>query len=238
MPEFDRKEFGKRLQAFRKKIGRSQENLGRVIRKSATTISRFEKGTLLPNAEEIYLLCNELGIEEYQLFNKFDKVISKKESINPFSTNTLYVYYIGYYPTLNKYDKCKFVINLIEKPDYCKIELADCRTKKIYLEGYLQSDSFMAFFRFNNYKPTSMRLECSQINLNISNGIDNLMKGAFYCTDTKYNTSARKCLVSKNNLDFTNEMLEYLKIQDKEFRKMENINIWYIEMENKEDFEY
>ena len=102
----------------------------------------------------------------------------------------------------------------------------------------MQSDNFMAFFRFNNYKPTSMRLECSQINLNISNGIDNLMKGAFYCTDTKYNTSARKCLVSKNNLDFTDEMLAYLKIQDKEFSKMENINIWYIEMENKEDFEY
>ena len=206
MPEFDRKEFGRRLQAFRKQIGRSQENLGRVIKKSATTIGRFEKGTLLPNAEEIYLLCNELGIEEYQLFNSFNKVISKKESINPFNTNTLYVYYIGYYPTLNKYDKCKFVINLIEKSDYCKIELADCRTKKIYLEGYLQSD--------------------------------NLMKGAFYCTDTKYNTSARKCLVSKNNLDFTDEMLAYLKIQDKEFSKMENINIWYIEMENKEDFEY
>ena len=33
-------------------------------------------------------------------------------------------------------------------------------------------------------------------------------------------------------------MLAYLKIQDKEFSKMENINIWYIEMENKEDFEY
>ena len=81
MPEFDRKEFGRRLQAFRKQIGRSQENLGRVIKKSATTIGRFEKGTLLPNAEEIYLLCNELGIEEYQLFNSFNKVISKKESL-------------------------------------------------------------------------------------------------------------------------------------------------------------
>lgn len=79
MPEFDRKEFGRRLQAFRKQIGRSQENLGRVIKKSATTIGRFEKGTLLPNAEEIYLLCNELGIEEYQLFNSFNKVISKKK---------------------------------------------------------------------------------------------------------------------------------------------------------------
>ena len=32
MPEFDRKEFGRRLQAFRKQIGRSQENLGRVIK--------------------------------------------------------------------------------------------------------------------------------------------------------------------------------------------------------------
>ena len=79
MPKFNREEFGNRLRKFRKQKGLSQENLANVIGKNATTIGRFESGKLIPNAEEIYLLCNELGIEEYQLFNSFDKVIHKSE---------------------------------------------------------------------------------------------------------------------------------------------------------------
>ena len=38
-------------------------------------------------------------------------------------------------------------------------------------------------------------------------------------------------------LDFTDEMLEELKITNTEYEEMKNINIWYIDMENQEDFE-
>ena len=54
MAEFNRNEFGERLKKFRKEKGFSQENLARVIGKDIATISRFESGMLLPNAEEIY----------------------------------------------------------------------------------------------------------------------------------------------------------------------------------------
>ena len=237
MAEFNRKEFGERIKQFRKDKGLSQENLGYAIGKNKATVSRIENGTLLPDAELIYLICRELEITEYELFNSRDALLNKKESKNPFGVNKLYVYLYGYYPTLNKFDKCKFVINIIEKYDYCSIELCDYNSNRIYLQGHLEADSFMAFFRFNNYKPTSMRLECSQINLNISNGIDRLMSGAFYCTDTKYNTSARKCLISTEDLEFTDELLENLKIKNTEYEDMKNKDIWYIDMENKEDFE-
>ena len=63
------------------------------------------------------------------------------------------------------------------------------------------------------------------------------MSGAFYCTDTKYNTSARKCLISTEDLKFTDELLENLKIKNTEYEDMKNKDIWYIDMENKEDFE-
>ena len=169
--------------------------------------------------------------------NSKDFLIKKKENKNPFGINKLYVYYYGYYPTLKKYDKCKFVINIIEKYDYCTIELCDYNSNRVYLQGHLESDNYIAFFRFNNYKPTSIRLECSQFNVNIANGIDRIMKGAFYCTDAKYNTSARKCIFSKEDLEFTDEMLEELKITNIEYEEMKDINIWYIDMENKEDFE-
>ena len=78
MAEFNRKEFGERLKQLRKDKGLSQENLARAIRKNKATISRMESGRLLPNAEEIYLLCNELEINEYELFNSRDALLSKK----------------------------------------------------------------------------------------------------------------------------------------------------------------
>jgi len=237
MAEFNRKEFGERLKKIRKEKGLSQENLAYALGKNKATICRFENGQLLPDAEEIYLICNELEIDEYELFNSNETLINKKESKNPFGVNKLYVYYYGYYPTLNKFDKCKFVINIIEKYDYCTIELCDYYSNRIYLQGHLESDNYIAFFRFNNYKPSSIRLECSQFNVNIADGMDKIMRGVFFSTGNRYNTSAKKCLFSKKDLEFTDEMLDSIKITNDEFEEMKKLNIWYINIENKQDFE-
>lgn len=236
MPEFNKRDFGERLRNFRKNKGLSQENLAKVIGKNATTIGRFENGKLIPDAEQIFLMCNELEIDEQELFD-IDKTIHTKESDNPFETKTLYVYYNGFYPTHKKFDKCKFKINIIQKSNYCAIEMADYKTNKIYLTGHIETDNFMAFLKFNNYKPTSPRLECSQINVNIANGTDRLMRGVFFCTNGKYEPSARKCFISKKDIEFTDEMLKDLKITTEEIEKLQNINIWYVDIENKEDFE-
>ena len=201
MAEFNKKDFGERLKKFRKDKGLSQENLAKVIGKNATTIGRFENGQLIPNAEQIFLMCNELEIDEQELFN-IDTKIHTKESNNPFKVKTLYVYYNGFYPTRKKFDKCKFKINIIQKSNYCAIELVDYKTDKIYLTGHIETDNFMAFLKFNNYKP-----------------------------------SCRKCFISKTDINFTDEMLEALKITNEELEKLQDINIWYPDIENKEDFE-
>ena len=94
MSGFNSKEFGNKLRELRKSKGLSQENLAKVIGKNATTIGRFENGKLIPNAEQIFLICHELEINEQDLFD-IDTRIHIKESNNPFATKTLYVYYNG-----------------------------------------------------------------------------------------------------------------------------------------------
>ena len=237
MTEFNRQEFGERLKKFRKDKGLSQENLARIINKDATTIGRFESGRLVPDVEQITLICNELEINESDLFNSSNRPISNKESTNPFGTNTLYAYYYGYFPTSKKYGKCKFKLNIIQKTNYCSVEMVDYKTNRVYLTGYLEADSFMAFIKLNNYKPTNQRLECTQIDINIANGIDRVMRGAWFCTNGKYEPSCRKCFISKKDLEFTDEMLADLKITGNELEQIHDINIWYINVENKEDFE-
>ena len=78
MSNFDKKEFGNNIRKFRKAKGLSQENLAMLLNKTPATIARYETGEIIPNAEQIHLICNELGIYEYELFNTNKKKIISK----------------------------------------------------------------------------------------------------------------------------------------------------------------
>lgn len=236
MAEFNKKEFGEKIRNARKAKGLSLDNLGRAIGKNSTTIGRYERGEILPDAEQIYLLCNELEINEYELFNN-DKIQNIENSKNPFETDTLFLYYIGYFQKTNKYDKCKFKLKIIEKADMCRVDFVDYKTNKIYLSGYVLADSNIAVFVLENYKPNNLRLEVTEIILNIARGTNELMLGSLHCTNGSYVPSNRKCIISKKNLDFTDDLLEKIKFTEQEQKELKDINILYLDVTNKYDFE-
>ena len=237
MPNFDMKEFGENIRKFRKAKGLSQENLAMVLGKTSATIARYENGEITPNAEQIHLICNELGIYEYELFDTTRKIINTENSTNPFNTDILYLYYIAYYPKSKKYDKAKFRLKLISKPDICKVDFLDYKKDFIYLSGYLQADHHIAVFVFENYKENNLRFELSHIIVNIARGTNNLMLGTFHCTNGEYVPSIRKCIVSKKDVEFTDKLLEKLKITDSEKEILNNYNILYLDITDTYDFE-
>ena len=236
MTEFNKKDFGKKLKNARKSKGLSLYNLGKAIGKNATTIGRYERGEILPDAKQIYLLCNELEISEYELFSQ-TKLKNKENSINPFETNLLYLYYIAYYPKTNKYDKGKFKLKITEKNNICFVDFLDYKTDKIYLSGYILSDTNIAIFILENYKPNNLRLEVTEIILNIARGTNDIMLGSLHCTNGNYVPSNRKCIISKKDLDFSDEMLEKLHFTRKEINDLIDKNILYLDVINKYDFE-
>ena len=67
MGHFNKEEFGEKLRKARKMKGYSLDNLAYAINKNATTIGRYEKGEIMPDAETISLICEVLGISEYEL---------------------------------------------------------------------------------------------------------------------------------------------------------------------------
>lgn len=237
MSNFNKKEFGENIKKYRRIKGLSQENLAMALGKTPATIARYETGEIMPSAEQIYMICNELDIYEYQLFNSTKKINNADTIINPFNTNILYLYYIAYYPKSKKYDKAKFRLKLIEKPDICKVDFIDYKTDFIYLSGYLQADHHIAVFVFENYKENNLRFELSHLILNIVDGTNKLMIGTFHCTNGEYMPSIRKCLVSKKDLDFTDELLNKLKITDIEKEQLNINNILYLDITNTSDFE-
>lgn len=237
MSSFNKKEFGENIRKFRKAKGLSQENLAMAIDKTPATIARYENGEIIPNAEQIYLICNELGIYEYELFNNTRKITNTENCTNPFNTDILYIYYIAYYPKSKKFDKAKFRLKLTQKPDLCRVDFMEYKQEYIYLSGYLQADHHMAVFVFENYKENNLRFELSHIILNIVNGTDKLMLGTFHCTNGEYTPSIRKCIVSKNDIEFTDDLLDKLKITEAEKENLNEHNILYLDITDTYAFE-
>ena len=185
MAEFNIEEFGEKLRDARRAKGLSLDNVGKAIGKNATTVGRYESGEILPDAEQIYLLCNELEISENELFNR-SKIQNIENSKNPFEVNTLFLYYIAYFPKTDRYDKGKFKLIITEKEDMCQVDMVDYKTNKIYLSGYVLADSNIAVFVLENYKPNNLRLEITEIILNIARGTNELMLGSLHCTNGNY----------------------------------------------------
>ena len=236
MAEFNKKEFGEKLRNARRAKGLSLDNVGKAIGKNATTVGRYESGEILPDAEQIYLLCNELEVSESELFNR-SKIQNLENSKNPFGVNTLFLYYIAYFPKTDRYDKGKFKLTITEKEDMCQVDMVDYKTNKIYLSGYVLADSNIAVFVLENYKPNNLRLEITEIILNIARGTNELMLGSLHCTNGNYVPSNRKCIISKKDLDFSDDMLEKLKITKSELDELNEKNILYLDVINKYDFE-
>lgn len=237
MSYFNKKDFGENIRRFRRIKGLSQENLAMAINKTPATIARYENGEIIPNAEQISLICRELGIYEYELFNTTRRITNTENNINPFDTNLLYISYIAYYPKSKKYDLVKFRLKIYEKPDICKVDFMEYKKDYIYLSGYLQADKHMAVFVFENYKENNLRFELSHIVVNIARGTNKQMLGTFHCTNSQYTPSIRKCIISKTDIELTNDVLEKLVITDKEKESLNKNNILYLDITDTYSFE-
>ena len=237
MGRFNKEEFGNRIREARKAKGYTLENLANAIHRGFSAVAKYERGEVLPDAETISLICDELGISEYELFDSTEKINNIDNSKNPFGVKTLYLYYRAYFPTSKKFGKGKFKLKIIEKSNCCKVDFVDYKTDKIYMSGHILADGNIAVFVLENYKPNSPRLEVTEIILNIANGMDRLMVGTLYCTNGKYVPSIRKCIVSKIDLEYTEEIEKQLEISETDKQHLIDENVLYVELENKDDFE-
>ena len=238
MLNFDEKEFGNNIRKARKTLGLSTYNLADAIGVSHTTISRFENGTLVPDARQIVLICNELKIHEYELFQDgSENIINKKESGNPFDTTTLYLYYNCYLPHKQTYKICRFRLLIKEKATSCYVQFMDDKTDHIYMTGHVQHDGNIAVFIFENYKPNNTRFEITQIILNISNNTNRPMIGQLSGTNGQYVPFSRKCVISPIDIPIDEDLKNMLKITESEKETLDKENILYLDTKTKLDFE-
>ena len=233
MSNFDSKDFGERLKSYRLKKGLSQENVATSLGKSKTTISRYEKGELLPDVKDINKICELLEIYEADLYeNNVVRTMQNDKSKNPFNTNKLYVYFNAYNFKTKKFAPDKYVLELEQKQDMCRAKFVDYHDGRIYSEGYLIGNEEIVFAVMENYKPTSSRVDVSVIEINICNGIEGLMLGGYFGTNAKCEPSLRKCYFSKKDIEFTEEMFNNLKLNESEKEILNKQNALYLDIFN------
>ncbi len=233
MSDFDSKDFGERLKAYRLKKGLSQENIATIINKTKATVSRYESGEVLPDVKDISKICEALEIYEADLYeNNVVRTMQDNKSKNPFNTNKLYVYFNAYNFRTKKFAPDKYILELEQKQNICKVKFIDYHDGRIYSEGYLIGNEEIVFAVMENYKPTSSRVDVCIIEINICNGIDGLMLGGYFGTNAKCEPSLRKCYISKKDMDFTKEMIENLKLNENEKDILNNQNALYLDIFN------
>ena len=233
MVEFDNKEFGERIKNYRIKAELSQENLAQILGKNQSTIVRYEKGQILPDARDIYLICKELNIYESDLFGTdVNRAMQESTYSNPFETDKLYLYFNAYNFRTKKFAPDKFIIELEQKQNICKARIIDYHDGRIYEEGFIKGNSEIVFMVFENYKPTTSRVDVGVIEVNICNGVKGLMLGGYFGTNAKCEPSLRKCYLSKKDIDFTKEMIEKLKLDENEREIIDKQSAMYLDIFN------
>ena len=226
MIQFNKIEFGEKLKSARIKKGYPLEYVAKMLGRTPSTISRYENGEIIPNAKIINKLCDILDIYYADLYiENEEKIVNIEKSKNPFKVSKVYLYYLGYVTKTN-IDVFKLVINFKEKNNYVEVTISNYDTKKIILKGHIIADDFIATIRTENYKPNYPRLETNQIILNISGGTEGLVRGMMFSTNGEYIPSAKKVVVSKKDFTVNNDVIEYLKLDEEEKKKILKNDIW------------
>ena len=96
----------------------------------------------------------------------------------------------------------------------------------------MHSNKSVCFISLENYEPNNARLEHALIEINILNGVKDLMLGVLIGTNAQCIPSIRKCYFSQKDVEFTDEMLENLKPSGSDMYMLKESNALYLDIFN------
>lgn len=126
-----------------------------MVFKSKATISKYEKGDIIPDIITVLEICNVLNIDITQIL---EQKISPKEINNPFKCNSIFLYYISNNKIImsiaefNTYDG-KIEINFYNDIKKTKVDCA------YFYKGSLDYDGEIVYFHLNNKCSDFVKLE-------------------------------------------------------------------------------
>lgn len=229
--------IGEILRKYRKIKHFSLDYVGQKIYKTKATVSKYEKGEILPDLFTLLQLCNVL---EINLSSIIPNIKPLYKDINfPFKTNKLYMYYI----TEKKLIESIIEFNISKNTDisvsFYNGTKSDNSSYAYYYEGSLDfSDNFI-YINLKNISSKRLNVERVQIiiNFTLSNNTD-----FFNCFITgltpTFQPIVKRGIVSTKHLSNKELYINKLKISKEELQNIKSNNAWILDTKTYDEFFY
>lgn len=232
MYNLDSYKIGKMIRKARKSKGLSVEELANKICKSITTMYKYERDEVIPDLVTILEICNvlELDINDLTIQNRIE--VNRETSINPFPTDTLYIYYLGF-GSLAEYR-----LKITPENGVMKVEflLGD---DQVYYVGTIESNSDLAFISLKNYYAVNQCFEKLLLTINMKFCIDGMNTGVILALREEVNQPViKKIILSRKRINENekDEIIKRLNLTESERANLLKNGYWYPDISNNSGF--
>ena len=232
MYNLDGYKIGDAIRKIRKSKNMSVEELANRISKTPTTIYKYERNEVLPDVITIFEICNVLEIDVNDLTIKERIEVNRETSINPFTTDILYMYYLGF-GSLAEYR-----LRITPENGFMKVEFL-LEDDLVYYTGTIESNSDLAFISLKNYYAVNQCFEKLQLTINMKFSIDGMNTGVFLALREDVNQPViKKFVLSKRKIKDSEkeEIIKRLNLTDNERANLLKNGYWYPDISNKTGF--
>ena len=232
MYNLDSYKIGKMIREARKSKGLSVEELANKICKSITTMYKYERDEVIPDLVTILEICNVLGLDINDLTIQDRIEVNRETSINPFPTDTLYIYYLGF-GSLAEYR-----LKITPENGDMKVEflLGD---DQVYYVGTIESNSDLAFISLKNYYAVNQCFEKLLITINMKFCVDGMNTGVILALREEVNQPVIKKIIlsrKKINENEKDEIIKRLNLTESEKANLLKNGYWYPDISNNSGF--
>ena len=224
--------IGKLIREARKSKGLSVEELANKNCKSITTMYKYERDEVIPDLVTILEISNDLELDINDLTIQDRIEVNRETSINPFPTDTLYIYYLGF-GSLAEYR-----LKITPENGVMKVEflLGD---DQVYYVGTIESNSDLAFISLKNYYAVNQCFEKLLITINMKFCVDGMNTGVILALREEVNQPVIKKIIlsrKKINENEKDEIIKRLNLTESEKANLLKNGYWYPDISNNSGF--
>ena len=240
MYDVENNSFSEKMKFYRKSRNITLKELGNIIGKTKATVSKYEKGEIIPDSKTILEICNALNISISQLFVE-NKSSKSNKNINPFSTDVIYMYYY----TGNIF--VTSVMELIDNNNEIRVKYYNgvkdikkyAENNSYAYEGTLSCDKSIGYIELYNTSTRSTLFEKVQILFSIpwTTEVD-IMNFFIMGLTPNANPIVKKGILSTYPITNSERFQEDLKITDEELKEIKKNNNWILSNKNYNHFYY
>ena len=231
--------LGEIIKMHRKLKKLSLNEFGDLIGKTKSTVCRYESNEIIPDCLVILEICEALNLDITEFFNTERKI--KECSMNPFKTDKMYLYYIGFSKKL-----VTSSIEIINVNGEYKVVLKnainrnDNENNAYSYSGVLESNGIVTFINLMN-AGDNKKFERIQITINNQFAHNDCYYGNITATKNDNLPTNRKCMICSKSVDEMSreekkEIFERLKISKKELENIKKNFYWDPELRKEEEY--